>query len=237
MDWLRFMRNALIVGLAAGGPATTPASAQQSEQKADKKETPSGRPLRAADSDSPLPEGWPDATAPEKIEVKSYPAYRSAVAQAKGASTRADGILFFSLFNHISKNGIEMTAPVVNTYRSPEIVETRGGTGEMTMEFLYRSTKQGQAGKGVGAVVVKDHPAATFVCLGLIGEMSDTAMRDGMEKLRGWLSDHKDRWIQDGPPRRLGYHGPMTPTADRRWEVQIPIRQAGADPAVRGAAK
>ena len=99
--------------------------------------------LRPADSDSPLPEGWPDATVPGEIEVKDYPAYRSTVAQAKAHSVRSDGVLFFSLFNHISRSNIEMTAPVVNTYATPTMIETPGGTGEMTMEFLYRNTRQG----------------------------------------------------------------------------------------------
>ena len=101
--------------------------------------------------------------------MKHYPAYRSAVAKAKGASVRSDGVLFFSLFNHISRSKIEMTAPVVNTYATPAMIETPGGTGEMTMEFLYRNTRQGEPGKGVGAVTVKDHPAQSFVCLGLEG--------------------------------------------------------------------
>jgi hypothetical protein len=187
-------------------------------------QSPAQRPLRAADSDSPLPEGWPDATAPGKIEVKQYPAYRSAVAQAKGASVRSDGILFFSLFNHISKSNIEMTAPVVNTYKTPTMIETEGGTGQMTMEFLYRSTHQGQPGKGVGAVVVKDHPAQSFVSIGMVGRMSESALKENMAKLQTWLSEHKEQWIEDGPTRRLGYHGPMTPEADRRWELQRPIK-------------
>ncbi len=96
----------------------------------------------------------------------------------------------------------------------------------MTIKFLYRSTQQGQPGKGVGAVVVKDHPAQDFVCLGLVGSMSEFTLRDGVAKLHAWLDQHKDQWVEAGPARRLGYHGPMTPTADRRWEVQIPIKPA-----------
>lgn len=217
--------------LAAGAIAALGAEARaQKPAPAKSQAGPSGRPLRAADSDSPLPEGWPDATAPGTIEVKSYPAYRSAVAEAKGGSVRSDNVLFFSLFNHISKSGIEMTAPVVNTYRTPRMLETPGKTGDMTMEFLYRNPQQGQPGRGKGAVVVKDHPAQAFVCLGLVGGMSETVLREGTDKLQAWLVEHKDRWVQDGPPRRLGYHGPMTPAADRRWEVQIPVRQVGEGP-------
>ncbi|MFO0951019.1 MAG: heme-binding protein [Isosphaeraceae bacterium] len=189
---------------------------------------PSGKaekPLRAADSDSPLPEGWPDATKPDVIEVKHYPAYRSAVARAKGASMPADNMLFWPLFNHISRKGIEMTAPVVSTYDGA-VAEKPKATGEVSMEFLYRSTRQGETGKGVGAVKVEDHPASDFVCFGVQGGMSPDQMRDGVMRLRKWLDEHRSEWVEAGPPRRLGYHGPMTPTSERRWEVQIPIKPA-----------
>jgi len=215
-----------LLGLAVGWVLCSLAVGQTPKPGKEQVSAPSERKLRPADSDSPLPEGWPDATVPGKIEVKHYPAYRSAVAQAKGASVRSDGVLFFSLFNHISKSHIEMTAPVVNTYKTSTMIETPGATGDMTMEFLYRSTQQGQPGKGVGAVVVNDHPAQDFVCLGLVGGMSESTLREGVTKLHAWLDQHKDQWVEAGPARRLGYHGPMTPTADRRWEMQIPIKAA-----------
>ncbi len=182
-------------------------------------------PLRAADSDAPLPEGWPAATEPRKIEVKAYPAYRSAVARAQNARLNADNALFFPLFLHISRKNVAMTAPVVNTY-TPQMLEKPGAEGDMSMEFLYSSTKQGELGAGVGAVRIEDHPAATFACLGFVGAMNDDVMRDGVRDLRAWLDEHKSEWTADGPPRRLGYHGPMTPEAERRWEVQLPIKPA-----------
>ena len=146
---------------------------------------------------------------------------------------RSDGVLFFSLFNHISRSNIEMTAPVVNTYTTPTMIETPGGTGEMSMEFLYRNTRQGEPGRGV-AVTVKDHPAQAFVCLGLEGTMDAAVLRDSLGKLRQWLSEHKEKWAEDGPPRRLGYHGPMTPVSQRRWEVQIPVKSV-PDSRTKGA--
>ena len=56
--------------------------------------------------------------------------------------------------------------------------------------------------------------------------ISDTKLRDGAKTLKTWLAEHKAEWIEAGPPRRLGYHGPMTPVAERRWEVQIPVKSA-----------
>ena len=78
---------------------------------------------RPANADAPFAEGWPDATKPDAMEIKKYPAYRSAVARAKNASMGADGILFFSLFRHISSSNVEMTTPVVNTYE-PKMIES-----------------------------------------------------------------------------------------------------------------
>lgn len=182
---------------------------------------------KAADGDSPLPEGWPGATKPGAIEIKKYPAYRSAVARATNARSSAGNILFFSLFNHISKSGIAMTAPVVVTY-DPKVAENTEAKGNLSMEFLYRTRDQGQAGAGVGSVKVEDSPEATFVCLGVQGEWNGEVLEDGVAKLHAWLSEHKTEWVQAGPPRRLGYHGPMTPAARQLNEIQIPVKSAAA---------
>lgn len=179
---------------------------------------------KPADGDAPLAEGFPDATRPGAVEVKRYPAYRSAVAKIDRATTASGDLMFFSLFNHINRNKIEMTAPVINTYLTPRMIETPGAQGEATMEFVYRSPKEGKAGPDGVAVEVKDHPAQRFVCLGYQGAMSEAEMREGVAKLRAWLDEHKAEWVADGAPRRLGYHGPMTPAARRLWEVQIPVK-------------
>lgn len=224
---MRIVRLAF-VPLIAAATATVGANAlaqvSPKEKKAPAAEsTPPGPAPRDADSDAPLAEGWPGGTKPGVIEVKHYPAYRSAVARAKGASLAADNVLFWPLFNHISKRGVEMTTPVVNTY--PQVMmDDPNATGDISMEFVYRSTKLGEAGPGVGAVKVEDHPAMTYVCLGVQGRMSKEDLRDGTAKLHAWLKEHASEWVEAGPTRRLGYHGPMTPAAERLWEVQIPIK-------------
>ena len=181
--------------------------------------------VKPADSDAPLAEGWPDGTEPGLIEVKNYPAYRSAVARGKGASLGSDSVLFFPLFNHITKSDIAMTTPVVSNY-APGLVEEPKATGDMSMEFVYRSPTQGAAGPGVGPVKVEDHPASRFVCLGVQGDLDTGRMIKGVEALKGWLAAHKGEWVEDGPARRLGYHGPMTSRDERLWEVQIPVKPA-----------
>lgn len=182
---------------------------------------------KPADGDAPLAEGFPDATKPGKVEVKKYPAYRSAVSKVNKATVSSGDLMFFKLFNHIQKNKVEMTAPVINTFKTPRMIETPGARGEVMMEFVYRSTKEGKAGPDGPSVEVVDHPAQSFVCLGFQGgDMSDSQMREAVATLHKWLDGHKDKWVEDGPPRRLGYHGPMTPPAQRLWEVQIPVEAA-----------
>lgn len=180
-------------------------------------------PPKPADADAPLAQGFPDATKPGEIEVKHYPAYRSAVASGAKVTPGASDLLFWPLFNHISKNHIAMTGPVISTYESPELLEKPGVEGRMTMEFVYRTPDQGKPGKAGLLVDVENHPAADYLCLGVQGAMNDDAMRSGVVKLRDWLTSHAAQWIESGPPRRLGYHGPMTPVAERLWEIQIPI--------------
>lgn len=181
---------------------------------------------KPADGDAPLAEGFPDATKPGNVEVKKYPAYRSAVTKADKATVSSGDLMFFSLFNHIQKNKVEMTAPVINTFKTPRMIETTGAEGEVTMEFVYRSPKEGKSGPDGPSVQVVDHPARSFVCLGFQGGMSDRRMREAVATLRKWLDEHKGEWVEDGPPRRLGYHGPMTLADQRLWEVQVPVKAA-----------
>lgn len=184
---------------------------------------------KAADADAPLPLGFPDATRPGQIEVKEYPAYRSAVAKSDGATAEGGDLLFFWLFNHIQKREIAMTAPVINTYDDPAMLTEPGKRGNISMEFLYRDPDMGETGAGVGPVEVKDFPPARYVCLGFQGQMSSKAMKEAMDRINTWLDENKADWVAEGPPRRLGYHGPMTPANQRLWEVQVPVKSSIAD--------
>lgn len=179
---------------------------------------------KAADADAPLAEGFPDATRPVQIEIKTYPAYRSAVAEGEGMTIGSGDFLFWFLFRHIESRHVAMTAPVINTYPSPEMLDDAKARGEVSMEFVYPSIREGEAGPGVGTVKVVDHPSQRFVCLGFQGEMTPAALKDGVAKLQAWLDAHSEEWTADGPLRRIGYHGPMTPVQQRLWEVQIPVK-------------
>jgi hypothetical protein len=201
------------VGSAAGQEAATASQA------------PARPAARAADSDAPLPEGFPGATAPDQIEVKVYPAYRSAVAKGEGMTAASGDLLFWVLFNHIQKQDVAMTSPVINTYPDPAMMAEPGKRGEVTMEFLYRNQGVGETGRDTAVVEVVDHAPQAYVCLGLQGPMTPERLAEANRRLTAWLEAHGSEYRASGPPRRLGYHGPMTPVEQRLWEVQIPVKQ------------
>lgn len=184
---------------------------------------------RAADLDAPLGAGWPAATRPGRIEVKQYPAYRSAVARGKEAAAGADRALFYPLFLHITRSQVAMTAPVISTYEA-KAVGNAGATGDVAMEFVYPTTTTGQTGRGLGAVVVEDRPAGSFVCLGVQGGDDPKRLAAAVTALQDWLAAHRSEWVAAGDPRRLGYHPPMVDEAKRLWEVQIPIKRVEPTP-------
>src|SRR4051794_23533545 len=180
---------ALLVPFALLAAVSAPARGDGPEAAASKVKP------RPADGDAPLAEGFPDATEPGKIEVKKYPAYRSAVAKANEATASTGDLMFFTLFNHIRGNKVEMTAPVINSFKTPRMIETPGARGEVTMEFVYRSPEVGKSGPDGSTVEVVDHPARSFVCLGFQGgNMGDDRMREAMATLRKWLDEHKGEW-------------------------------------------
>jgi hypothetical protein len=222
-----------LLPLAAGLALIAPAGPSPAAD--DPKAGDAPRPVepKAADADAPLPVGFPDATRPGAIEVKSYPAYRSAVARGEGLTLDSGDALFWPLFNHIARKEIAMTAPVINTYEGAGLLSEPDARGAVAMEFPYREPDQGEAGRDGDRVTVEDRPAGRYACLGVQGAMTDARMREGVATLRAWLDEHRAEWVESGPPRRLGYHGPMTPTARRLWEVQLPVRPAAeaADPA------
>jgi hypothetical protein len=65
---------------------------------------------------APLPDDFPQPTPDGKIEVKSYPAYRSGTYGYSGPLRQAAEVAFEPLYRHISSNNIGMTAPVETRY-------------------------------------------------------------------------------------------------------------------------
>lgn len=175
-----------------------------------------------------LPKGFPEPGPVGEIVVKQYPAYRA----ARTAMTDGQGSAFGVLFNHITRNKIEMTAPVEMTYDRPD-GEAGGGGGAggkpaalrpRAMAFLYGRPDLGEAGEG-GKVEVVDVPAATAVSAGVRGAYTDDRLRKSAAKLEAWLKKNADRYEPAGPPRYLGYNSPFVPPWSQYGEVQIPVSE------------
>jgi hypothetical protein len=141
--------------------------------------------------------------------VKEYPVYRMAWAVGgRGA--------FWTLFQHIKRNDIAMTAPVEMT------MEVEGDDmREVDMAFLYESTDLGDLGRQ-GAVEVRDRDAATVLSIGLNGPLTPAKTRAAREAVDARLADLPD-WASSGEWRLLGYNSPMVPASKRFYEIQVRV--------------
>ena len=171
---------------------------------------------RPADSDAPLAEGWPDATKPGKVEVKTYPAYRSAVARAKGASTPADNVLFWPLFNHISRKGIEMTTPVRID------AAATGGQPEIAMRFSLPVKVAGNPPAPIDPRVrIVTVPPSTVAALRYSGNPTEAARSAHQQDLFRRLVS--TGWQPAGTPYALNYDPPFAVPFLKRNEVVVEV--------------
>jgi hypothetical protein len=175
---------------------------------------------------APLPDGFPEPTSNGKIEVKQYPAYRSGTYTYKGKLSEAANKSFNPLFQHISSNGISMTAPVEARYPGMTLQESPNAKpdemGQAEVSFLYKngSVQPQQIAPGIK---VESHPAVEVVSIGLRGPYTYTSYQETLERLRDWLAKHPS-YVVSGLPRRLFYDSPFIPDPFKRSEVQIPIQ-------------
>ena len=161
-----------------------------------------------------MPRGYPAPGPLGEIRVKEYPAYRMAVAKGGGAA-------FWSLFQHIKRNEIAMTAPVEMTYGDAQSARL----SEQTMAFLYGEPDMGETGMEDNVEVVDAQPV-TVVSFGLNGRRADAKIQQARDQLMAWLAEHEQYEVA-GPLRLLGYNSPFVPRDRQYWEVQIPIRASG----------
>lgn len=165
-----------------------------------------------------LPEGWPEPTPVGAIRVKQYPAYRLARADMS-RSPFAENTAFFTLFNHIKKNDIPMTAPVEMTVGDPR----EKARGNQTMGFLYQSPRVGEAG-AEGSVEVADVAPMLVVAIGLRGWESQTRVESARRELLGWIE--RNGYRVSGELRSMGYNSPGVRGDRRYFEVEVPVRRA-----------
>lgn len=157
-------------------------------------------------SESPLPEGWPEPGPFDQVTLKKYPAYRAAFTrddQPNGG--------FMTLFRHIKRHDIPMTAPV-EMKLDPE---SRESADMEQMAFLYQSQSVGKTGADGTEVEVRDVSAAEAVSYAWQGPRSNvTKARAAVDAELAKLGRKAKAY------RLLGYNSPFVPRAKQTHELQ-----------------
>lgn len=202
----------VLTGCCSGskpGPQGTPPPATQ--ESADMK-----RPFMF--KEAKLPEGFPPPGPVDEVVYKEYPPYRAAMVKSKELAAAGQDSMFRSLFKHIQRNDIPMTAPVEMEYEAgaadPEPV---------SMAFLYRTPTVGKTGIDQDVAVV-DLPAMTVLSVGVRGRYSASTYQKGLKKLQDYLTANPGRYDVAGPPRVLGYNSPFIIWFLRYSEIQLPVK-------------
>jgi len=158
-------------------------------------------------NEAPLPQGWPQPGPYNKVTEKTYPAYRAAFTGGKGSNGS-----FWTLFMHIKRNDIPMTAPV-EMGMEPDA----GNLRRAGMAFLYQSENVGRTGPDGRSVEVRDVPGAKVLNYTWQGPDSKANLATARAALDAELAQRKVTATQF---RLLGYNGPGTPRAKATWELQ-----------------
>ena len=161
--------------------------------------------------EAPLPAGWPQPGPYNEVAGKTYPAYRAAFTENSGES-----VAFWTLFLHIKRKDIPMTAPVEMT-----MADRGGDLAQEGMAFLYQNGAVGEAGPDGGKVEVKDIPAVKVLSYAWQGPDTKANIATARARLEAALEARKARPLSF---RLLGYNGPGTPREKRTWELQAVIR-------------
>ena len=157
-------------------------------------------------AEAPLPKGWPEPGPYNQVTEKAYPKYRAAV--TKGSS----GLSFWTLFGHIKKKDIPMTAPVEMK------MEPKGERMEkVNMAFLYQNTGVGQTGADGKKIKVKDIEGAKALSYAWMGDDSRDQIAQAHKALEKAL---QEKGLKATSYRMLGYNGPRTPRKKRTYELQ-----------------
>jgi len=169
-------------------------------------------------NEAPLPENWPEPSVPGLVRIKAYPAVRSAWVR----SSELKNGQFMTLFRHIEKRKIAMTAPVVMEYDAGAAKDPAKMNSTEAMAFLYRHADQDEAGT-YGPISVENTEVLHVVSVGVKGAYTTGKFRQALASLVDWLAD-QDQWRPSGAPRVLGYNSPFMLFWRKYSEVQIPVR-------------
>ncbi len=158
--------------------------------------------------EAPLPKGWPKPGPYDQVSEKSYPSYRAAFTTVK----RENGA-FGTLFSHLQKNDIPMTAPIEISMAEGDGQNLR----QTSLAFLYQDTAVGKTGADGANVEVSDVPAIKTLSYTWQGDRNEANIAKAKAALEAAL---KDRQIEAKGFRLLGYNGPGIPEIKRTWELQ-----------------
>lgn len=161
--------------------------------------------------EAPLPVGWPKPGPYDKVSEKTYPSYRAAFTNGKGETGA-----FWTLFLHIKRHGIPMTAPV-----EMAMADADGKLQQDGMAFLYQNGRVGQSGPDGSKVEVRDVPASTVLSYTWKGDDSKSNIAKARTELEAALAARKK---ESKTFRMLGYNGPGTPRFERTWELQAVLK-------------
>jgi hypothetical protein len=157
-------------------------------------------------SEAPLPKDWPVPGPYDQVTEKSYPKYRAAV--TNGSS----GFSFWTLFGHIKKKDIPMTAPV-----EMKMEENGEKMEKVNMAFLYQNTEVGETGADGKKIEVKDIEKSKALSYAWMGDDSKAQIKIAQEALNAALAK---KGLKAASFRMLGYNGPGTPRKKRTYELQ-----------------
>lgn len=163
--------------------------------------------------EAPVPAGFPAPTPVGVVEIKKLPVYR--MAKVKNST---GGNNFFTLFNHIKKNKIEMTAPVEMT-----MAEKNGKYTESSMAFLYQETTLGKAGPQ-GNIAVLDTTECMVASIGMRGSPNTEALDSAKRWLIEKIKNTPEPYEIEGELKVMGYNSPFMPEKLRYYEVQLTLK-------------
>lgn len=164
--------------------------------------------------ESPTPDGFPPFTPVNQIVLLAYPSYRMASVPNQDGSSSG----FWTLFQHINRNDIAMTAPVQMDYAA----SPTSPSGSQ-MSFLYSSMELGKTG-AQGRVQVKDVAPSLCLSIGVRGEPSRATRELLHQQLQAELEKYPGLQ-SNGDLRVMGWNSPFVPRSARYFEVQIPVRE------------
>jgi hypothetical protein len=161
-------------------------------------------------SEAPLPEGWPTPGPYDEVVEKKYPAYRAAY-----TPSTLDGIAFWTLFSHIKRKDIPMTAPVEKSMSMEPKMKMSA------MGFLYQNGEVGSVGKDGSKVEVKDMASTKVLTYAWMGDDNDDNVAKAKKAIDEALKAQGKEAVQY---RMMGYNGPQTPRKNKTWELHAVLK-------------